>query len=322
MLPSRPNVKGLLEIRDLIRRHEPRIMHHWMYHGALAGGVATMGSRLTPIVWGIHNGKLLSGKDKFLTRCVSWILARHSHRWPSKIVFCAKSAETAHLSAGYCGRNSVVIPNGCDLATFTVCPHLRSEGQRLLRSTGSSGPPLLGMVARYNPLKGHSVLIEALSSLAKRGIAFRCALIGDGVNESNAELANLIARANLRDKVVVVGAIERVPAAMNAIDILVLPSLGEAFPNVVVEAMACGTPCVASDVGDVGSILGESGWLVPPGNPEALALAISQAISEMGTNKWCGRLEEARKRIQNDYSLERMVQRYNSVWCEVVRDAA
>jgi glycosyltransferase involved in cell wall biosynthesis len=93
-------------------------------------------------------------------------------------------------------------------------------------------------------------------------------------------------------------------------------SFGEAFPNVLAEAMACGVPCVTTDVGDSAFILGETGWVVKPKEPETLANAIIQALQEKQTNNqaWLERKESCRKHILENFSIDKMINRYRFVW--------
>ncbi|MPX98375.1 glycosyltransferase, partial [Salinivibrio sp. VYel6] len=107
-----------------------------------------------------------------------------------------------------------------------------------------------------------------------------------------------------------------ITAVMNGFDIFVLSSASEAFPNVLSEAMACGTPCVTTDVGDAAIIVGDTGWVVPPKNPQALAKAILEAMEERQNNPqaWQARKRACRERIVNNFSIEKMVDSYHRVW--------
>ena len=107
---------------------------------------------------------------------------------------------------------------------------------------------------------------------------------------------------------------------MNGLDVYVQSSsYGEGFPNVVAEAMACGTPCVVTDVGDAGFIVGKNGWVVPPKNPTKLANAIKKAISEIGSNYWNKRRNKARSRIKENFNITKMIKCYNNLWIKVLR---
>jgi glycosyltransferase involved in cell wall biosynthesis len=175
-------------------------------------------------------------------------------------------------------------------------------------------------VARWDPYKDHVNLIEALGLLAAQGQRFMAMLVGTGMTPENRELMQHIAKAGLTERVRLLGPRTDVPAIMAALDVHVISSSAEAFPNVVAEAMACGTPCVTTDVGDAAQIAGDTGWVVPPRNPQALAEALAQALTAQDDREaWATRQQRCRERIAENYSIEAMVQRYRAVWAKAIR---
>jgi glycosyltransferase involved in cell wall biosynthesis len=108
---------------------------------------------------------------------------------------------------------------------------------------------------------------------------------------------------------------------MNALDLHVLASLGEAFPNAVAEAMACGTPCVVTDVGDAAHIVGDTGWVAPPRNPEALAAAIEEALLTFERVPRETLSSRCRARIVENFGMRRMTDSYSALWRKLGRRA-
>ena len=120
----------------------------------------------------------------------------------------------------------------------------------------------------------------------------------------------------LSDNVHLLGIRNDIPAVMNGIDLFMLTSVSEAFPNVLNESMACGTPCVTTNVGDASLIVGNTGWVVSPKDPKALADAVIQAADEKQSNNisWFQRKDDCHQRIANNFTLEKMVEKYKEVW--------
>lgn len=308
---------GLRGLWRAVRRSRPDVIQTWMYHADLLGGVV---GRLAgvPVVWGIHNTTLEPGLSSRSTILVARLCARLSRWAPRRIVACAQAAVEAHAALGYDGGRMAVIPNGYDLGRFRPDAEAR---ERLRREWDVPGDmPLLGMVARWDPQKDHANLIEALRQLQQRGATFRAVLVGSGVDESNAGLMSALCQAGLAERVRPLGPRPDIPAVMNALDVHVLSSAyGEAFPNVLAEAMACGTPCVTTDVGDAAHIVGSTGWVVPPKDSQALAQALHAALSERSNlGAWLQRQSACRTRIAANFSIDAMVQHYRAVWQEVV----
>lgn len=148
----------------------------------------------------------------------------------------------------------------------------------------------------------------------------KCILVGTDCDDDNPMLSKYINNLGLNSIVKAVGRRNDIPNIMNAIDILVLPSsYGEAFPNVVAEAMACETPCIVTDVGDSSYIVAETGWVVKPKDPDGLAMAIDTALKEFESNSmWSMRCIKARRRIVDEFSLSNIANQYLLLWNEIL----
>jgi glycosyltransferase involved in cell wall biosynthesis len=131
----------------------------------------------------------------------------------------------------------------------------------------------------------------------------------------------MVDKNGLNESVHLLGRRNDINDVMNGIDLFVLSSLSEAFPNVLNEAMLCGTPCVTTDVGDAAFIVKDTGWVVPSRDSKLLANAISQASQEKNLNKtcWLDKKDACRQRIINNFSLEKMVKNYQKVWADGIK---
>lgn len=316
---GRVTLKGLLRLWRLLRQEQVDVVQTWMYHADLVGGVLARLAGNRSVCWGIRHTDLETRKSKLSTILVARTCTRLSKWVPRRIVCCAHKAAEVHGALGYDASKFVVIPNGYELSVFRPNPE---DGQRLRTALNLTATlPLIGMVGRFDPQKDHAGLIAALERVAATGIEYCCILVGTGMEESNADLRSWIESAGLTEHIRLLGRRNDIPAVMNALDIHVLSSsFGEAFPNVLAEAMACGTPCVTTDVGDAAMIVGDTGWVVPPGQPEALAGAITLAFqARQDEATWSARRAAARSRILENFSIEKMVQAYGKIW-EIASD--
>ncbi|WP_022705490.1 glycosyltransferase family 4 protein [Pseudorhodobacter ferrugineus] len=310
---GRVTVSGLWRLWCLIRKERPAVIQTWMYHADLVGGVIARLAGHRNIVWGIRHTTLVPGQSPRTTIWVAKVCARLSRIVPRRIVCCAEKAREVHAKLGYDRDRMQVIPNGYDLSVFQPNP---SAGQQVRHALSlDKAEDVIGFVARYDPQKDHDNLLRALAILNGQGICPQCLLVGTGLVARNTILVERISELGLQDLVHLIGCRNDVPALMNALDLHVMSSaFGEAFPNVLAEAMACGTPCVSTDVGDAAEIVGPTGRIVPPRNPEALAKAIRTMLAEKVGPDWTVRREDARRRVSERYSLSQMVDSYHEVW--------
>lgn len=316
---GRLTLRGLWRLQREIKHAHPDVIQSWMFHADLVAGLIAKVAGNPPVVWGVRHSDLDSDSTKKSTRAVAFLGARLSGRIPQSVVWNSQEAMRMHLARGYHPGDARVIPNGFDMGRLQISTEARDRVRREL----SVGPSevLLGDVAHWSPEKDHENLFQALETLKRRGTNFRCLLAGNGMTDDNEPLTQSIARHQLGDDVMLLGFRSDVPDLMNAIDLNVLPSLGgEGFPNAVGEAMACGTPCVVTDVGDAAMIVGELGWVVPPRNPGLLADALAQAIGEIEING-AALATRCRERIAEHFGLEAMCAAFVKVWADVTSAA-
>lgn len=313
MPQGRMTFAGLRQLWRLLRHEKPQVVQTWMYHGDLIGGLVARLAGVRRVIWGIRHSTLEPGKSRRATIVIARLNALLSRWVPEKIVCCAERARKVHHALGYAPDKLLVIPNGYDLGRFRPDPLARA--QLRLEWGVDDETPLLGMVGRFDPQKDHENLLHALSRLKGAGRPFRCVLVGRGMDESNAQLAVWLERYGLRADVTLLGQRSDVPAVMSALDVHVLSSSAEAFPNVLAEAMACGTPCVTTDVGDAHAIVGDTGWIVPPADARQLALGLGVALTAReDAVLWRMRCNAVRHRVEQNFSLGKMIASYHDVW--------
>lgn len=321
MSPRYLALTAFFRLIKLLHETKPDLVQTWMYHADLLGGLAARIARVRALVWGIRHTTLEPKKSARMTIWIARVSAKLSWWVPTKIAVCALRAIEIHESLGYDRSKMTLIPNGYDLRCFK--PNLDARGSLRAVLSVQDDRPLIGTVGRFNSQKDHLGLLNALETLRDQGFEFQYVLVGTGVDADNEQLTAWITERGLSDCIHLLGRRNDIPDVMAALDLHVLPSaFGEAFPNVVAEAMACGTPCVVTDVGDAAYIVGDTGWVVPPKDSNALAAAIAAALcaltdpSEFNKRKLC-----ARRRVEENFDIELMVDNYSTLWKQAINDS-
>ena len=196
-----------------------------------------------------------------------------------------------------------MIYNGIEVGRFNpdnaVCTAARQKLDLPLET------PVIGMVANLVPVKRHDLLLKALMKVRERVPDVKCLLIGDGV--LRATLEGMVQQMGLSETVVFLGSRPDVAGLLPALDVFVLSSDSESFSMAIVEAMASGKPVIATNSGGPGEIVieGETGFLVPIGQPSSLAEKITLLLQNPTLAHQMG--QKARCRAVNCFSLERMI---------------
>jgi len=295
-------VVGLRRLAKLIAEVRPEIVQGWMYHGDLAALIALGLSgrrRDTRLVWGIRCSELDFKRYGVGLRLVVRTCAALSG-WPDLVTANSAAGLKSHLRLGYRPRRMEVVCNGIDTDRFQPDAAMRAAVRSELGIADDA--ILLSHVARVDPMKDHDSFLAAMAQLP----GLRALLIGAGTE-------NLPAAPNILR----LGRRADVARLLAASDIVVSSSaFGEGFSNALAEGMACGLAAVATDVGDAGAIVGDSGLIVPARDPQALAGAL-RTLAQEPTMVRAERGKRARARIVENFAMARAVARFAGLYASL-----
>jgi glycosyltransferase involved in cell wall biosynthesis len=317
MVPGRPGPAGLWRLIAQLRRTRPNVLQTWLYHADLLGTIAGRLARVPNIAWNIRCSDMGDEYYSGLNGLVVRILASMSH-WPNTIVVNSNSGRQLHAEKGYAPRHWNVLPNGFDLDLLK--PDSDARGKVRNELSISENVPLIGLVGRLDPIKGHDTFLHAARILIETRPDVHFVLIGEGCEPGSKILAPLMSELPVT-QVHLLGRRDDIPALTAALDIATCASRGEAFPNIVGEALACGIPCVATDVGDCADIIGSNGLIVPANNPQAMARAWTSLI-DLGASERQQLGDEGRRSVAARYSLASAVTRYENLYVDLANEGS
>ncbi len=291
-LPRALDPVAFMRLSGIVRRHRPAILHTHLVHADFQGLVAGRIARVPVLVSTKHgfnafrDGRAFAAAD----RAVAGLADVH----------IAISAGLARYLAG---------SEGFDEASFEIV-HYGIE-------SGAAPPPLpgvpgLAIVGRLIPIKGHEVLLRALATVRNDVPEATLDVAGDGPLQE--ELRETAGRLGLDDAVSFLGRVAPVASVFERAQVVVVPSFGEGFGMVALEAMERGRPVIASAVGGLPEIVddGRTGVLVSPGDADALATAIRELVRDPARAEAFGRA--GRERSVEQFSQERCTDRIEELY--------
>lgn len=279
-----------------VRRLRPEVLYSWLDIPNLLALSLKLFVRAR-VVWGLGTSLinlrhydymfwLAAGLERVLSRC------------PDLIIINSNAGFEQHVTRGFPRSKLIVIPNGFDTEVFKPD---REAGLRLRAEWDiAANSKLIGVVGRLDPMKDYPNFLRAAAQLARRFLDVRFACVGTGPESYARELRRLANDLGIANQIVWTGACADMCAVYNALDVLVSSSCSEGLPNAIGEAMACGVPCVVTDVGDSALLLGDCGTVVPPQDPEALADGITRCLAAKREDFGA----RARKRIAENFGVQ------------------
>lgn len=304
----------LLQLHRILTSTKPKLVQTWLYHADLVGVYISTIYRKYPVFWNIRNSTLENAK--FTTRLIVRILSMCSWYFPEKIISCSKRSTKIHVGMGYDASRFVHIPNGIRVQDYLE-PNIADLNLRSKLNIDQQ-TFVIGCVARYHPQKDHITLIRAFYNVSQRFNDCALILVGKGIPYAK-PLNELCNKLNLQDKVHFLDYVEDVAPLYRSLDLKVLSSSsGEAFPNVLIEAMAAGVLCIASDVGDAKYIISNSIFSFPPRNIRLLSDRIECIIMMKNDDpkEYIKLADENKTSVSERFSIERMAESYSYIWSQ------
>lgn len=293
------DVCAIFELRRVLQELRPDAVHLNSSKMGVVGSLAGRWAHVPRIVYRIGGWTFLEPLPA-LTRWLYRVVERLSARWKD-IIICvhpgdASIAQSLHITPRL---SLVAIPNGIDLARFETNLLSRTESRRVL----GIDPDVFvfGTIANLFPAKDLPRYLEACALVHATHPETRFIIIGEGMERAVIEKKRC--ELHLERAVHLPGAIAKASSLLRGFDAFVLPSAKEGMSWALLEAMAAGIPCLATDVGANAWLLDRAGWIVPAQDPKALARAMEEILQHPVEAKKRG--DAARERVAQDFPLEK-----------------
>ena len=306
---------SLQHIASVKKRHRPHCVMGWLYAGsAIASISGRVQHKETPTIWNLRH-TLGQWRNESPATLLSLAMMRALRREPAAVMANSDVALASHRSIIAKSTKTTVIPNGFEPAE-PVTPQTRLDARRLLGLEPQA--EVVGVIARYHPMKGHRQFLAMAGRLARTRPQAHFLMAGSGLTADNEDLQRDIRNCEIPPgRLHLLGLRKDVPTLLSALDVLLMPSLwGEGCPNIVGESMSKGIPCVVTDVGDAGTLVGPSGGVVPPGDERGLAAATTQILDESLPTRE-KRSRDCMERVRTQFGMDLSADHYAKFLSEV-----
>lgn len=295
---------------------KPNIIQSSLYHADFFCSLLKSFQKNTPLIWTLHNQKLPQNITQKTTIFLQNILIPLSYFMPQKIVSVAESVKLYHKKIGFSTNKNITIYNGVDTNYFIPDNRMRINVRKEL------GLDLQAKIilhpARFDPVKDPSTLFEAFSIYLKKNEKTYLVCCGPGFDWENHEIQKLLDGLDIQKKfIILLGYQADMKKLYAAADLCTLSSISEAFPLSLLEAMSCGIPCVAPNVGDIPMIIDQWGKIVPVRDPNSLANAWKSILCST-REKYIELSNGSRKRVIENFSFEEMIKSYTNLYYKII----
>ena len=307
-------IKKITKLRKYIKKINPDIIQSWMYHSNFLS-IFIPKKYYNRIFWNIRHSELNLRISKKMTILLSIICGLFSRFVPKKIIYCSeKSIKFHENNQYYCKKKTRLIDNGYSDKTYYPSNNLRLNFRK--KNKIKKTDIILGYAGRYAKQKNIESLLNAFSKIVKNYENVHLYMVGKEINLQNKELINIISGLNIKDKIVLLNEQKNLLEFYNGIDLLVLTSHSESFPNVIAEAMLCSTPVLASNAGCSKKIIDKYGFVLNKNDYLSITKGLKKSINILENKKrnWKFLKKNVRSQIKKKFSIEKMANSYSKNW--------
>ncbi len=306
--------RKILSLRKYILNQNPNIIQSWMYHSNFT--TLFMSKKFYErIFWNIRHSELNFTISKKTTIFISIFCGLFSRIIPKKIIYCSKRSIEFHQSKHlYCKKKAALIYNGYDNNNYLSSKRIRENFRK--KHKIQSKQVVLGFAGRYAKQKNIPSLLSAFSKVIKKYKNVYLFMAGKDINQNNKELFKIIKKLDIKKNVMLLNEQKNLLEFYNGIDLLVLPSLSESFPNVVPESMLCSTPVLSSDAGCSKIIINNCGFVMNKNSVSSIQKNLNKIIKLYIFKKsyWRDLKKKTRSQIINNFSIAKMSKQYLRKW--------
>ncbi len=306
--------KKIILLRKYILNQNPNIIQSWMYHSNFFTFFISKKFN-ERIYWNIRHSELNFTISKKTTIIISLICGLFSRIIPKKIIYCSeRSVEFHQRKYFYSKKKTALIYNGYDNKNYSSSKRIRENFRK--KHKIQLNQVVLGYAGRYAKQKNIPSLLSAFSKVNKKYKNIYLFMAGKNINQHNKELSKIIKNLDIEKKVILLNEQKNLLKFYNGIDLLILPSLSESFPNVVPESMLCSTPVLSSDAGCSKKIINNFGFVMNKNSVNSIVNNLNRIINLQIHNKsyWRDLKKKTRLQIFNNFSIAKMSKEYLQKW--------